>query len=109
MYRVEGPGSRDEQHFSEGEPDLEPPEELAVDELDDDLALEEDLECELLREEDVDVQVLEQTLEQLAHAGDEIDDPDLAADEFRCRSCGLVLHRRHLAQGDATVCAPCAS
>ncbi len=64
-----------EEHFSEGEPDLEPPEELAVGELDDDLLLEGDLESEAVLEEDVDEDVLEATLDDLTHQADD-DDPD---------------------------------
>jgi len=62
-----------EEHFTEGEPDLEPPEELAVGELDDETMLEEDLDNEDVLEEDVDEDVLEVTLEHLVHADDEID------------------------------------
>jgi hypothetical protein len=97
-----------EQHFSEGEPDLEPPEEVAVDEWDDDLVLEEDLDCDIVQEEDVEDDVLQRTLEDLVHAADDSGVAgDLASDEFRCESCGLVLHRVHLAKGQTGSCRQC--
>jgi len=61
----------DEGHFSEGEPDLEPPEELAVGELDDETVLEEELDNEDVLEQDVDDELLTVTLEDLAHAEDD--------------------------------------
>jgi len=61
----------DEGHFSEGEPDLEPPEELAVGELDDDMVLEEQLDNEDVLEQDVDDELLTVTLEDMAHADDD--------------------------------------
>ena len=64
-----------EAHFTEGEPDLEPPEELAIGELGEDAILEEDLDNEDVLEQDVDEDVLEVTLEDLAHA--DTDDDDL--------------------------------
>ena len=60
-----------EDHFSEGEPDLEPPEELAVGELDDETLLEEQLDDEVVLEQDVDDDLLTVTLEDLAHLDDE--------------------------------------
>jgi hypothetical protein len=69
-------GQEQEEHFSEGEPDLEPPEELAVGELDDELLLEEELDSETVLEEDVDDDILEATLEDLVHAGDTDGDDD---------------------------------
>ncbi|HLX87092.1 MAG TPA: DUF4193 family protein [Acidimicrobiales bacterium] len=77
MYLVERPDT--EEHFTEGEPDLEPPEELAVSELDDDTLLEEDLDSEVVLEQDVDEDVLEATLEDLAHLTDD-DADDTASD-----------------------------
>lgn len=65
-----------EEHFSEGEPDLEPPEELAVAELDDDTLLEEDLDSEIVLEQDVDEDTLEVTLEDLVHLDDDEDETD---------------------------------
>jgi len=61
----------DEGHFSEGEPDLEPPEELAVGELDDESMLEEELDNEDVLEQDVDDELLTVTLEDMAHADDD--------------------------------------
>jgi hypothetical protein len=60
-----------EAHFTEGEPDLEPPEELAIGELDDEAILEEGLDNEDLLEQDVDEDTLEETLEELVHASDD--------------------------------------
>jgi uncharacterized protein DUF4193 len=60
-----------EQHFTEGEPDIEPPEEFAISELDDVTQLEEELDNEDILEQDVEEGVLEETLEDLVHAGDD--------------------------------------
>ena len=60
-----------EPHFTEGEPDLEPPEELAIAELDEQTLLEEELDNEDVLEQDVDEDTLEQTLEELVHGSDE--------------------------------------
>jgi hypothetical protein len=60
-----------EAHFTEGEPDLEPPEELAIGELDDEAILEEGLDNEDLLEQDVDEDTLEETLEDLVHGSDD--------------------------------------
>ena len=57
-----------EDHFTEGELDLEAPEEQAISELDYDAMLEEDLDNEDLAEEDVDEATLEVTLEDLVHS-----------------------------------------
>ena len=65
-----------ESHFTEGEPDLEPPEELAIVELDEDTMLEEDLDNEDVLEQDVDEDVLEATLEDLVHGDDGEQDDD---------------------------------
>jgi len=66
-----------ESHFTEGEPDLEPPEELAIAELDDQAVLEEELDNEDLLEQDVDEDTLEAALEDLVHGGADVDDdPD---------------------------------
>jgi len=66
MRAVDSP----EQHFTEGEPDIEPPEELAVTELDDVALLEEELDNEDVLEQDVEEDVLEETLEDLVHLGE---------------------------------------
>jgi hypothetical protein len=63
-----------EQHFSEGEPDLEPPEELAIGELDDEAMLEEELDNEDIAEDEVDDEVLTATLEDLVHVDDDVED-----------------------------------
>jgi hypothetical protein len=64
-----------EQRFFEGEPELEPPEELAVAELDDDAVLEGELDNEDVLEQDVDDELLTTTLENLVHLGDDDGDP----------------------------------
>ena len=61
----------DEAHFTEGELDLEAPEELAVAELDEDAILEEELDNEDLLEQDVEEDTLEASLEDLVHGGDD--------------------------------------
>lgn len=68
--------SEPEQNFSEGEPDLEAPEELATHELDDRAVLEEDLDNEDVSEEDVDEDVLTDTLESLVHPDGDEDEED---------------------------------
>lgn len=66
-----------EAHFTEGELDLEAPEELAIGELDEEAILEEGLDNEDLLEQDVDEDTLEETLEDLVHADDdEVDEDD---------------------------------
>ena len=62
--------------YTEGELDLEPPEELAIGELDDEAILEEELDNEDLLEQDVDEDTLEASLEDLVHGGDDEDDDD---------------------------------
>lgn len=70
--RVVERGER-EQHFVDGEPDLEPPEELALAELDDEALLEEELDNDDLSEDDVDDEVLAASLEHLVHPDDQGD------------------------------------
>ncbi|GEM_PF-21404 len=70
---------RPEDHFTEGELDLEPPEELALGERDDDNLLEEDLDSDGVAEEDVDEVVLELTLDDLVHSADGQDDEDIGS------------------------------
>jgi hypothetical protein len=65
-----------EAHFTEGELDLEPPEEMAIGELDDEAILEEELDNEDLLEEDVDEDTLEASLDVLVHGDDEGDDDE---------------------------------
>lgn len=66
--------SQEEPHFSEGEPDLEPPEELAVGEIDEQTMLEDDLDNEDVAEEEVDEDLLTVTLEDLVHHDDADDE-----------------------------------
>jgi hypothetical protein len=72
-----------EAHFTEGELDLEPPEEMAIAELDDEAILEEELDNEDLLEEDVDEDTLEASLEDLVHGGDDEDEDDYDYDAGR--------------------------
>jgi len=71
---IERQGPRTDGHFTEGEPDLEPPEESAVLELDAETELEEDLDSRADLEEEVDEEVLESSLEYLVHEDDGDDD-----------------------------------
>jgi len=90
---------RPEDHFTEGELDLEPPEELAVAELDDETLLEEDLDNDDVAEEDVDEDVLEFTLEDLVHSADDTD-TDARAEGGRAGSAGVELTiALHLPEG----------
>ncbi len=73
MRVVERQAGREDQHFTEGEPDLEAPEELAVLEVDEESLLEEDLEKEVDLEDEVDVDILEGILDHLVHDGDDED------------------------------------
>jgi len=76
---IERQGSRENEHFTEGELDLEPPEELAVLEVDDEALLEEDLDNQVDLEDEVDEEILETSLDHLVHDGDDedvIDDGD---------------------------------
>ena len=74
MRVIERQGSREDGHFTEGEPDLEPPEELAVLEVDEEALLEEDLDSRADLEEEVDEDVLETSLDHLVHDGDDEED-----------------------------------
>jgi Domain of unknown function (DUF4193) len=65
-----------EAHYTEGELDLEPPEELAIGELDEQTMLEEELDNEDVLEQDVDEDTLELALEDLVHGGDDDDGDD---------------------------------
>jgi hypothetical protein len=65
-----------DEHFTEGELDLEPPEELAVLELDEETELEENLDSRADLEDEVDEDILESSLEHLVHAGDDEGDDD---------------------------------
>jgi hypothetical protein len=73
---IERQGQRQDEHFTEGEPDLEPPEELAVLEVDEESLLEKDLETRADLENEVDIDVLESMLDHLVHDGDDEDDGD---------------------------------
>jgi hypothetical protein len=81
MRLAERQRNRVEAHFTEGELDLEPPEEMAIGELDEEAILEEELDNEDLLEQDVDEDTLEESLDDLVHAGDEVESGD-ADSEF---------------------------
>jgi len=76
---IERQGHREDAHFTEGEPDLEPPEELAVAEVDEETLLEEDLDCRADLEDEVDVEILENSLDHLVHEGEEMEADDETA------------------------------
>jgi hypothetical protein len=94
--------------FVEGEPDLQPPEELAVEVLDEDALLRDDADCELVDEDDLDGDAADQVFDALVHPSvDPGDDPDAWLGEFRCRGCGQVRPRHALADTDALICHRC--
>ncbi len=64
----------EEEHFVEGEPELEPPEELAIGDFDEEAQLEEGLDNEDVLEQDVEETLLEETLEDLVSAEDDDED-----------------------------------
>jgi hypothetical protein len=68
---IERQGGHGEEHFTEGEPDLEAPEELAVLEVDEEAQFEEDLDNQVDLEDEVDEDVLETSLDHLVHDGDD--------------------------------------
>ncbi len=70
MRVAQGHRAPEELHFTEGEPDLEPPEELCISEIDAETQLEEELDNEDVLEQDVDEDTLEVTLEDLVHGAD---------------------------------------
>jgi len=89
-----------EEHFTEGEPDLEAPEELCVAEIEEEQVLEEDLDNEDVSEEDVDELVLETTLEHLvAQSEPELDDEDAAWERLESSTSGRGL-REEAADAD---------
>jgi hypothetical protein len=104
---IERQGNRDDEHFTEGEPDLEPPEELAVAEVDEEWRLEEDLERRADLEDEVDVDALESSLDHLVHDGDEVEDEseratlgDLEIEDLEDREESLDLILRSKLAGD---------
>jgi hypothetical protein len=110
---TERQGHREDAHFTEGEPDLEPPEELAVAEVDEETQLEEDLDSRVDLEDEVDVEILESSLDHLVHDGDEtevLDESSLAEDleiedlEDRAESLDRILGE--LLAGDSDEPAP---
>lgn len=94
--------------FVEGEPDLEPPEELAVEVLDEHEMAQDDVDCELVDESELDQELAEEAFDDLVHAGDESDDdPATSPDEFLCQGCYQVQPRRALADPVAVLCHAC--
>lgn len=94
--------------FVEGEPDLEPPEELAVEVLDEGALLQDDADCELVGEDDLDGDAADRVFDILVHpAVDPGDDPGAWPGEFRCGSCGQVRPRHDLADAEAGICHRC--
>jgi hypothetical protein len=76
---IERQESREDEHFTEGEPDLESPEELAVLEVDEEALFEEDLDNRVDLEDEMDEDVLETSLDHLVHDGDRDEDDDTDA------------------------------
>jgi hypothetical protein len=87
---IERQAGRDDEHFTEGEPDLEAPEELAVLEVDEEALLEEDLDSRADFEDEVDEDVLEVSLDHLVHDGDE-DEQDDGVDAATAPSVAVSL------------------
>lgn len=103
-------GDRSVTVFVEGEPDLQPPEELALDVLDEAGLLHDDVGCELVDEIELEDQLAEDEFDDLVHSGDEADDdPELSPGEFFCHGC-YQIHLRRL-QGDPVgpFCRRCAT
>ena len=105
MRLVERQG--EDEHFTEGEPDLEPPEELAVAEVDEESHLEEDLDRRADLEDEIDVDALEISLDHLVHDGEEEEDEsesaalgDLEIEDLEDREESLDLILRAKLAGD---------
>lgn len=94
-------------HFVEGEPDLEPPEELCVEVLDEADLLQDDVDCELVDESDLDLDLADDAFDHLVHDGNEDDDPTTSAEEFLCHGCFQVWPRAVLADPEAVLCRQC--
>jgi hypothetical protein len=104
---IERQGNRDDEHFTEGEPDLEPPEELAVAEVDEESRVEEDLDRRADLEDEMDVDALEISLDHLVHDGDEVEEEseggtlgDLEIEDLEDREESLDLILRAKLAGD---------
>ncbi|HEY5252881.1 MAG TPA: hypothetical protein VIJ09_14540 [Acidimicrobiales bacterium] len=107
MRVIDRQGNREDEHFTEGEPDLEPPEELAVAEVDEESHLEEDLDRRADLEDEVDVDALEISLDHLVHDGEEEEDEsesaalgDLEIEDLEDREESLDLILRSKLAGD---------
>jgi hypothetical protein len=75
---IDRQGATENDHFTEGELDLEPPEELAVAEVDEEALLEGDLDGRVDLEDEVDVDVLETSLDHLVHEGEDAEEDEVA-------------------------------
>jgi hypothetical protein len=100
-------------HFVEGEPDLEPPEELAVRVVDDETLLEEDLDGRADLEDDLDEDVLQDGLDHLVHDGEDEENTgdeeltlDLEVEDLEDREESLDQILRHQLAGDADPARP---
>ncbi|HTT87216.1 MAG TPA: DUF4193 family protein [Acidimicrobiales bacterium] len=80
MRVIDHRDGRADEHFTEGEPDLEPPEELAVVEVDEEDLLEEDLDGGADLEVDLDEDTLQLSLDHLVHQGEDGDGDAVAPD-----------------------------
>ncbi|HEY5251089.1 MAG TPA: hypothetical protein VIJ09_05485 [Acidimicrobiales bacterium] len=107
MRVIERQGHRGDEHFTEGEPDLEPPEELAVLEIEEESLLEGGLDGRADLEDETDVDALEISLDHLVHDGDEEEDEnemsglgDLEIEDLEDREESLDLILREKLAGD---------
>ena len=94
--------------FVEGEPDLEPPEELAVEVLDEASRLRDDVGCELVDESELDAETADAAFDELVHRPDEDDADDGSDGEFLCHGCFQVCLRTALAGPVDLLCRSCA-
>jgi hypothetical protein len=100
-----------EEPLINGEPALRPPEEGAIEELDDETILEQDLDNDDLSEDDVDVDLLEESIEELelseslAEGDDDIESAYAA--EFVCQCCALVVRRSPEGDRRERMCRDC--
>jgi hypothetical protein len=104
---------REDDHFVEGEPDLEPPEEAALSVVDDETLLEEDLDSRADLEDDLDEDVLQDSLDHLVHDGEDEEalgteglTLDLEVEDLEDREESLDQILRHKLEGDADPARP---
>jgi hypothetical protein len=113
MRVIDHRDEREDDHFVEGEPDLEPPEELALSMVDDETLLEEDLDRRADLEDDLDEDALQDSLDHLVHDGEDEDDTgddglalDLEVEDLEDREESLDQILRHKLAGDADPARP---